>query len=101
MAINFKSKISETTPYRLVTVRPVELKQQRQLQFSYFTQRQNIVKNYRLEEFQPALEELLAMPFSSMQLQTLNEDVTYQVGAAAAHAAARRNNSCATVTYAA
>lgn len=81
MAAHFKGRISPTLPYRLVTIRPVDLKGQRQLQFSYFTERQNIVKNYPVGNGQaaPHLEELLGLPFSSLQLQTLNEDLNYQV----------------------
>lgn len=66
-------------PWRRVVVRPVLIKNGRHLQFSYFDAKQDITKNYRNGEAQAKLDELLAMPFSSIRLQSSVEDVQVQI----------------------
>ena len=65
--------------WRRVVVRPVLIKQARHLQFSYFDSRQDITKNYRGGEAVAKLDEVLALPFSSVTVKTTLEDVHIQV----------------------
>src|ERR1700738_1406281 len=60
-------------PWRQVVVRPVLIKNARYLQFSYFTQKQDITKNYRGSEAGEKLDELLAFPFDAISAQSLAE----------------------------
>jgi len=75
-----KGKISEgVLPWRQVIVRPVLLKGEYYLQFSYFTARQDITRNYREAEAGAKLNELLALPFTSIRAQTTGEEVVVQI----------------------
>jgi SAM-dependent methyltransferase len=65
--------------WRKVVVRPVLIKQTRHLQFSYFDTKQDITKNYLGNEALEKLDELLALPFSSITVQSTREDVHVQV----------------------
>src|SRR5437588_6801819 len=53
-------------PWRQVIVRPVQIKNERYLRFSYFTQKQDITKNYRAGEAREKLAELLALPLHTI-----------------------------------
>jgi hypothetical protein len=66
--MTLKGKISKTLPWCMV-VRPMMLKNQRQLQFSHFDARQDITKNYAGAEVEKRLEDRLALPFSSIHLR--------------------------------
>src|SRR5712691_9542413 len=66
-------------PWRRVVVRPVLIKNARHLQFSYFDAKQDITKNYRDNEAIERLHEVLAVPFSSISVQSTLEDVHVQV----------------------
>ncbi len=66
-------------PWRRVVVRPVLIKQARHLQFSYFDPRQDVTKNYRGSEALAKLDEVLALPFSSVTVMTALEDVHIKV----------------------
>ncbi len=80
LRMTLKGKIrGQEIPWRRVVVRPVLLKQARRLQFSYFDARQDITKNYQGNEAIVKLVELLALPFSSIVVQTTREDVHIQV----------------------
>ncbi len=68
-----------SNPWRQVVVRPVLLKSGRYLQFSYFSQRQDITKNYRGSEAEARLEELLALPFSSIAVQSTTGEKLFQI----------------------
>lgn len=78
-----KGKIREegeqALPWRQVIVRPVQVKGERLLQFSYFSQKQDITKNYRDNEAATKLDELLALPFSSISAQSKSEIVQVQL----------------------
>lgn len=52
-----------------VVVRPVELKGQVHWQFSYFDEKKDITKNY-LEEAAPKVDELLALPFRNILVES-------------------------------
>ena len=66
-------------PWRQIMVRPVELRGRRQLQFSYFDEKKDISKNYAGAEAIARLNEVLAIPFSSIVLQTSDEDIQVQL----------------------
>src|ERR1700738_585751 len=65
-------------PWRQVVVRPVLIKNERYLQFSYFTQKQDITKNYRGGEAGAKLAELLALPFHTIAAQSWRETLQVQ-----------------------
>ena len=66
-------------PWQRVVVRPVQVRGRRQLQFSYFSERQDISKNYYGDEAAARLEEILAIPYSSIVAQTAEEDLQVQL----------------------
>ena len=49
-----------------VVVRPVEIKGERNLQFSYFDEKKDVTNNYLAEESTAPLDELLALPFRNI-----------------------------------
>jgi len=57
-------------PWRRVVVRPVEIKRGRHLQFSYFDERQDTTKNARGAEASERLDQLLALPWASLAVET-------------------------------
>lgn len=65
-------------PWRQVIVRPVQIKNERYLQFSYFTQKQDITRNYRDDEAREKLEELLALPFHAITAQSTAQTIRVQ-----------------------
>jgi len=87
--LTMKGQIREPIlPWRQVIVRPVLIKNERYLQFSYFTQKQDITKNYRDAEAVTKLDELLALPFHSIAAQSVSEMLHVQFtkkGKAVAH----------------
>ncbi|HYX50543.1 MAG TPA: SAM-dependent methyltransferase [Ktedonobacteraceae bacterium] len=66
-------------PWRQVIVRPVLIKNERYLQFSYFNQKQDITKNYRGSQAAQKLDEVLALPFNSLLVQSISEDLRVQI----------------------
>jgi SAM-dependent methyltransferase len=62
-------------PWGRVVVRPVELRGERHLQFSYFDERKDTTKNFRLNELTEPLAELLAFRFSGVHLTTATEEI--------------------------
>jgi SAM-dependent methyltransferase len=68
----------EEQPWRRVVVRPVMLKGGRHLQFSYFDERRDTTKNYRGEEAEAKLDELLALPFSVLNLEAGDGNIVVQ-----------------------
>ena len=65
-------------PYHEAVVRPVTIKGKRQLQASYFDERQHVCRTLDASS-SAALEELLAVRYSSLQLRTNNQDINLQV----------------------
>ena len=75
-----KTPIQGTSnPWRQVVVRPVLLKGGRHLQFSYFSQKQDITKNYRGSEAEARLDEVLALPFASVAVQSTGGEHLFQI----------------------
>src|SRR5260221_14330258 len=56
-------------PWAKVTVRPVEIKDQLHLQFSYFDEKKDITKNH-LEDAAAKVDELLALPFRNIFVES-------------------------------
>jgi len=66
-------------PWRQVIVRPVLIKNERYLQFSYLSQKQDITKNYRGSQASQKLDEILALPFKSLVVQSTMEELRVQI----------------------
>ncbi len=65
--------------WRQIIVRPVLIKNERYLQFSYFSQKQDITKNYRGSQASQKLDEILALPFNTIVVQSTMEDLRVQI----------------------
>src|SRR5688572_446109 len=79
VSLTMKGQIRDVLPYRQVTARPVLLKNRRHLQFSHFTAKQDITKNYLPDEVTAHLDELLALPFQSIVVRSTTGDLTVQI----------------------
>lgn len=78
--LTLKGKIREgVLPWRQVIVRPIRLKGKNYLQFSSFTQRQDITNNYAPDEAEIKLDELLTLPFTSIHVESTTEDMVVQI----------------------
>ncbi len=76
----FKGKRKGFTPrWEKVAIRPVELKGEYHLQFSYFDGRHDVSKNFRDDEVSARLDELLVEPFSSIVIETTTEKLRAQI----------------------
>lgn len=64
--------------YVKVTIRPVELKQERMLQFSYWDGKQDVVKNVVRGDAAAALTDLFPLAWKSITVQTSDETLTIQ-----------------------
>lgn len=69
---------ADDMPWTLVTVRPVALRDQIQLQFSYFDGRQDFSKNYPLTGAGLPLDDLMARPFGSIVVRTTSDEIRVQ-----------------------
>src|SRR5437660_3536721 len=65
--------------WRQVIVRPVLIKNERYLQFSYLSQKQDITKNYRDLQASQKLDEILTLPFKSLVVQSTMEELQVQI----------------------
>jgi len=65
--------------WRRVTVRPVLIRNKRHIQFSYFDDKKDITKNYAGSQVAEKVEELLALPFGNIHLQSTDQSVQLQV----------------------
>lgn len=78
--LTMKGKLRHASlPWRQVIVRPVQIKKERYLQFSYFTEKQDVTKNYQNSEAREKLDEILALPFSTISVQSIPEDLVVQI----------------------
>ncbi len=59
----------EYVPWQEVVIRPVLIKDERHLQFSYFESNKNIVKNYNADDVAEKLTQLLAQPFKNYKVE--------------------------------
>lgn len=69
----------QEVPWVKVTVRPVRVKGERRLQFSYFDGKKDISKNLAGEAARAKLEELLALPFSHIHVQAASGDLHVRI----------------------
>lgn len=65
-------------PWVRATVRPVELKGQIHLQFSYFDKKQDITRNY-LDEAPAKVDELLALPFRNIFIESADGNLQVNI----------------------
>jgi SAM-dependent methyltransferase len=66
-------------PWQRLVIRPVMLKNRRHLQFSWFNQKQNIVKNFEGDEALRQLDDALELPFANFTVQSANGDLQVQI----------------------
>lgn len=66
-------------PWLRVIVRPVIVRGKRHTQFSYFDAKKDITKNYRDAESVEILEQLIALEFRNVHVQTTHNDVAIAV----------------------
>lgn len=69
----------EDLEWRQVVVRPVQIKQAYHLQFSFFSNIQDISKNYKDREAHNKLVEILELAFSMITVQTTSETRVFQI----------------------
>lgn len=63
----------QATAWVRVVVRPVEIREERQLQFAYFDGRKTLTKNFPIADAPQPLEELLACGFAGIHIATASE----------------------------
>lgn len=68
-----------STPWAKISVRPVLIRGRRAMQFSYFDGRQEIAQNFWGEALQERLDEVLAMPFSHLHVQSTAGDLHIRI----------------------
>ena len=68
-----------TVPWNRVVIRPVLIRDKRRAQFSYFAATKDTTKNYARDEVGDKVDELLALPFKSISLQTIEHDIQVQI----------------------
>ena len=66
-------------PWKTVTVRPVLIRGQRRLQFSYLDEKQDITRNYALEQAKDKLDALLAHAFARILVDTTEDSIQVQI----------------------
>jgi hypothetical protein len=79
ISASFSGRHNGDSAWVRVTLRPVLIKNQRHLQFSYFDQRKDISKNYTGDEAAEKVDELLAMGFSNIHVHTTQGDFQVQI----------------------
>lgn len=74
--LTLSGKIRAQSPnWVKVSIRPIEIKSQPQIQVTYFDDRQSITKNFQVEESLIEIDALLAQPFANINLQTTTHDL--------------------------
>lgn len=68
-----------TMRWQRLELRPLQLKNGRFIQFSYFDDKQHIAKNYAADELETALDEALALPFKNWNLTHTNGRLRVQI----------------------
>lgn len=66
------------SPWLRVVVRPVDLRGERHLQFSYFDAKKDVTRNFRGSEVGAALTEVVALGFARVHLATGREELDIQ-----------------------
>ena len=62
-------------PWQKVAVRPVIVKGERRIQFTYFNGKKSFTKNYADADAHAEVDSILAAPFSSFHVQAMNGDL--------------------------
>lgn len=70
---------SQQVPWKKVTLRPIQLRGQYHLQFSYFDGRQDVTQNYRGEEARQELDKLLDTAFNNFHMRTTQGDIQVRI----------------------
>lgn len=65
----------QPSQWQKIVIRPVQIRNGRYLQFSYFDDKRDITKNFMGEEAAIQLEEALRLPFRNFNLQTIDGDI--------------------------
>ena len=68
-------RLDGACPWVRVAIRPVELRGERYLQFSYFDEKKNVTKNFRGREIPSRLKEVLDAGFAGIHLATHSEEI--------------------------
>jgi len=79
VSASFSGRHNGDSAWIRVMLRPVLIKNQRHLQFSYFDQRKDITKNYIGSECADKLDELLSIGFSNIHVHTTQGDFQVQI----------------------
>jgi SAM-dependent methyltransferase len=74
ISLTLKGRLDDALPYRKITIRPVELRGERYLQFSCLTEKQDITKNYQGDEAAAQLDEVLALPYGVIQFRSSKQN---------------------------
>ena len=78
--LTFSHKLrDDETPWNKIKVRPVLIKGQRHLQFSYFDPKKDITKNYSGAEMEEHLDKVLALPFGQINLQATTGEIQVRI----------------------
>jgi SAM-dependent methyltransferase len=80
--LTFSNKLrDDETPWIKIKIRPVLIKGQRQMQFSYFDPKKDITKNYAGAEIEEHLNQALSLPFGQINLQATTGDIQVRITA--------------------
>jgi SAM-dependent methyltransferase len=69
-----------TSPWVKVVVRPVLIRKQYHVQFSYFDAKKDVSKNYQGEDIETEIERVVALPFKNILVQMTDRDIHILVG---------------------
>jgi hypothetical protein len=72
------SQSGKTLPWIKVVLRPVQIKNEVLLQFSYFDATKDITKNFNNADAQEKLEELIDLPFKNIRIETATTTLHFQ-----------------------
>ena len=73
------AKKGHSVPWQRVVIRPISLKNGRFLQISYFDDQKHVAKNYSGPLLAERLDELLTLPFKTMQVKGVNGRLLVQM----------------------
>jgi hypothetical protein len=70
-----RTRGNSPSPWQRVVIRPIELRGERHLQFSYFDSRKNFTRNFRASEIEAPLTELLLIGFAGIHVSTRSDEI--------------------------
>ena len=74
-----KKRGADSTPWIKVSLRPILIRGQRKIQVSYFDGKKDISKNVAEAELLSRLDELLALPFTQLHVQSTTGDIHIRI----------------------